>query len=133
MGGLKKPRFPAFLYLLTWDALPPNKCSSQLKNFVEGQNLPRSLMDKFNWQYKSCHIPMISAAFLRQDKVLGRGGHTGGGPISRRWTYLWKILSLIFISPNDMHCFPRRWTRRRNRLQLTHKLISDDLRLSCSK
>ena len=38
-------------------------------------------MDKFNWQYKNCHIPMISAASLRQDKVLRRGGHQGGGDI----------------------------------------------------
>ena len=73
MRGLKTPSFPAFLNL------PANKCSCQLKHFVEGQNLPSRLMDTFNWQYKNCHIPMISAASLRQDKVLGRGGHTGGG------------------------------------------------------
>ena len=38
-------------------------------------------MDKFNWQYKNCHIPMISAApaSLCQDKVLGRGGTLVGG------------------------------------------------------
>ena len=31
-------------------------------------------------------------------------GGWGGGAISRRWTffYLWKMLSLIFIFPNDM-------------------------------
>ena len=99
----KPPSFPALLNLLTWDALPPNKCSCQLKHFVEGQNLPRRLMDKFNWQYKNCHIPMISAS-LHQDKVLGRGGIHGWGAISRRWTffYLCKMLSLIFIFPNDM-------------------------------
>ena len=76
VGGLKTPSFPAFLNLRTWGALPPNKCSFQLKHFVEGQNLPRRLMDKFNWQYENCHIPMISAS-LHQDKVLGRGGHAG--------------------------------------------------------
>ena len=67
------------LNLLTWDALPPNKCSYQLKHFVQGQNLPRCLMDKFNCQYKNCHIPMISAASLSQDNVLGRGETHGGG------------------------------------------------------
>ena len=63
-------------------------------------------MDKFNWQYKNCHSPMISAASLRQDKELGRGGHKdggGGGDIpSLDVFYLWKMLSLIFIFPSDM-------------------------------
>ena len=108
LGGLKNPSFPAFLNLLTWDALPlpPNKCSWQLKHFVEGQNLPRRLVDKFGWQYNNCHIPMISAASLRQDKVLGRGDtRVGGGEgdiASINVFYLWKMLSLIFIFPNDM-------------------------------
>ena len=92
----KPPSFPAFLNLLTWDALPTNKCSCLLlKHFVEGQNLPRRRMDKFNWQYKNCHIPMISAApaSLRQDKVLGRGGTrvvVGGG----RYRVAGRFLSL---------------------------------------
>ena len=62
-------------------------------------------MYKFNWQYKNCHIPMISAASLRQDKVLGRGGTHGWGRgdiASLDVFYFWKILSLIFIFPNDM-------------------------------
>ena len=62
-------------------------------------------MYKFNWQYKNCHIPMISAASLRQDKVLGRGGTHGWGRgdiASLDVFYLWKMLSLIFIFPNDM-------------------------------
>ena len=80
------------------------KCSCQLKHFVELQNLPRCLMNKFNGQYKNCHIPMISAASLRQDKVLGRGGTRGGGGdiASLDGFYLWNFFSLIFIFPNDM-------------------------------
>ena len=47
---------------------------------------------------------MISAASLCQDKVLGEGGHTGGGGdiVSLDVFYLWKNCSLIFIFPNDM-------------------------------
>ena len=52
---------------------------------------------------------MISAASLCQDKVLGRRGDTrvgGGGDIaSLDVCYLWKILSLIFIFPNDMPAY----------------------------
>ena len=94
VGGLKTP---AFLNLLTWDALPPNKCSCQLKHFVEGQNLPRHLVDKFNWHYKKlphCH-----------DQCCIPPSRQGVGPREDTRVdvfYLWKMLSLFFIFPNDM-------------------------------
>ena len=99
----EKPQLPCILEPADMRRMA-TKCSCQLKHFVEGQNLSRRLMDTFNWQYKNCHIPMISAASLRQDKVLGRGGTRGGGGdiASLDVFYLWKILSLIFIFPNDM-------------------------------
>ena len=64
-------------------------------------------MDKFNWQYKNCHIPMISAASRQgvgargDTRVVGGGG---GGDIASldAFFYLWKMFSLIFIFPNDM-------------------------------
>ena len=60
VGGLKNPSFPAFLNLLTWDALPPRQ-------------------------------------------GVGRGGTRVGGDIaSLDVFYFWKMLSLIFIFPNDM-------------------------------
>ena len=62
-------------------ALPPNKCSCQLKHFVEGQNLPRRLMDKFTWQYyklqhshdQCCIPPARQGVGVRGDTRVGGG------------------------------------------------------------
>ena len=63
-------------------------------------------MYNFNRQYKTATFPSsVLHPSLRQDKVL-RGGGTqwgGGGDIaSLDVFYLWKIVSLILIFPNDM-------------------------------
>ena len=88
----EKPQLPCILEPADMGRIATKQMQLPTKALVEGQNLPRCMMDKFNWQYKNCHIPMISAASLCQDKVLGRRGTHGWG--GGRYRVAGRFLSL---------------------------------------